>query len=83
MGVKGFQQVVYFVGHLALTLVELGFKPSNTSFLRFHKLRHQSFKIIGTTISVRRIVVESTVCVGTVLLKTIRWVGRISLRGLV
>jgi hypothetical protein len=60
-------------------LFEIGFKLRYASFLRCHELRHQSFKIVGTTIVVRRIVVESTVRGWTVWLVAIRRIGRIGL----
>ena len=62
-----------------MLLFVIGFKLRYASFLRCHKLGHQSLKIVGTTIVVRRIVVERTVGGWTVWLVTIRRIGRIGL----
>nr|GEV71777.1 hypothetical protein [Tanacetum cinerariifolium] len=68
----GLQNYVNFIGHLALLLLEIGFKLRQSSVLRCHKVRHQSFEI-RLIIKTLRIVVEGAVREQTVRLKRLRF----------
>ncbi|GJU81626.1 hypothetical protein Tco_1283991 [Tanacetum coccineum] len=56
----GLQHSIDFVGHLALLLFEIGFKLGQSSVLRCHEFRNQSFYIC-LIVEILRTVVEGTV----------------------
>ncbi|GKF22849.1 hypothetical protein Tco_0075171, partial [Tanacetum coccineum] len=68
--IDGLQDSVDFVGHLALLLFEIGFKLRQSSVLRCHEVRNQSFEI-RLIVEVLRIVVEGAVQDRTVGLKPV------------
>ncbi|GJZ58300.1 hypothetical protein Tco_0613794 [Tanacetum coccineum] len=57
--IESLQESVYFVGHLALVLFEIGFKPGYPSVLRCHEVRHQYFDI-WLIVEILRIIIEGS-----------------------